>query len=98
MKVTLIPVVDNQWFAFIKCSDHEGWDSPEAVLKFLEGGQFPSSGDVVDRNPALAICMAALKTMLRPTNRTCNNRLKMKRFKTEQKLNSIWGLKKPNRS
>ncbi len=68
IRVTLIPVIDNQWFAFIKCTGHDGWESPEAVVKFLEAGQFPSPGAAVDENPALAICMAALKTIEKVKN------------------------------
>lgn len=40
MKVTLIPVEQNEWFAFIPTLKHSGWESPAAVLKFLEAGIF----------------------------------------------------------
>ena len=63
MKVTLIPVVENSWFAFVPTPDHQGWESPQAVLKFLEAGSFPNSGAAVNENPALAICIAALNSI-----------------------------------
>ncbi len=61
MKVTLIPIVGEQWFAFIGDPDSGGWESPQAVLQFLEAGKFTNSGAAADENPALAICVAALK-------------------------------------
>lgn len=61
MKVTLIPIVGDQWFAFIGSVSNLGWDSPQAVLHFLESGDFASSGAALDESPSLAICMAAVK-------------------------------------
>jgi len=61
MKVVLIPIVGEQWFAFIRSPEFDGWESPQAVLQFLEAGKFSTSGAAADENPALAICIAALK-------------------------------------
>ncbi|MBX2993632.1 MAG: hypothetical protein KF681_02390 [Bdellovibrionaceae bacterium] len=63
MKVTLIPTIDNQWFAFIGDADNQGWESPQAALQFLEAGNFKGSGAAVNENPSLAICMAALRAV-----------------------------------
>lgn len=63
MKITLIPVVGDQWFAFSGPSEIKGWDSPQAVLKFLEAGNFAGCGAAVDKDPALAICTAALNAV-----------------------------------
>jgi hypothetical protein len=63
MKVTLIPVIDGNWFAFVGGINHPGWESPQAVFQFLEAGNFNESGAAVDKNPALAICIAAIKAV-----------------------------------
>lgn len=61
VKITLIPIVGDQWFAFIGSPNHEGWESPQAILEFLNAGNFEGSGAAVNVNPALAICTAAIK-------------------------------------
>lgn len=67
MKVTLIPIVGDQWFAFIGSPDNAGWESPQAVLEFLNAGVFSVAGASVNINPALAICMAAIKLVEKKT-------------------------------
>jgi hypothetical protein len=61
MKVTIIPTADNQWFAFVGDASNQGWESPQAALQFLEAKNFDGAGAAVDPNPALAICIAAIK-------------------------------------
>ncbi|MBC7465000.1 MAG: hypothetical protein H7256_03320 [Bdellovibrio sp.] len=61
MKVTLIPIVGDHWFAFIGSADNAGWESPQAVLEFLNAGVFSVAGAAVNINPCLAICTAAIK-------------------------------------
>jgi hypothetical protein len=61
MKITLIPIVGGQWFAFVGSPENAGWESPKAVLQFLEAGNFTAAGAALDANPALAICIAAIK-------------------------------------
>jgi hypothetical protein len=63
MKITLIPIVGGQWFAFIGSPENAGWASPEAMLQFLQSGEFSSAGAALDENAALAICLAALKSI-----------------------------------
>lgn len=58
MRVSLIPVENNQWFAFV--GPQEGWTAPEAFLEFLRGGDFSMCGAAVHVNAAQAICEAAL--------------------------------------
>ena len=61
MKMTLIPIEGGQWFAFVGPRENQGWESPQAVLKFLEAGQFSDCGAAVGTDLALIICDAALK-------------------------------------
>ncbi len=58
MRVSLMPVENGQWFAFI--GPHEGWVSPEAFLEYLRGGDFSLSGAAVGGIAAQAICEASL--------------------------------------
>lgn len=58
MRVSIIPIEGGQWFAFF--SKHNGWDSPEAFLKFLKEGDFSNCGASVGDNAARVICEAAL--------------------------------------
>lgn len=61
MNASLISTVDNLWFALIGPEEIKGWHSPKAALEFLEAGQFDGAGAAVSENPALAICLAAVK-------------------------------------
>lgn len=44
MRITAIPIQGNEWFVFVGPEDRNGWESPEAVLKFLEAGNFNGCG------------------------------------------------------
>lgn len=61
MNVSLISTVENQWFALIGPEEVKGWNSPKAALEFLEAGKFNGAGAAVSENPALSICLAAIK-------------------------------------
>lgn len=63
MKITLIPVENNQWFAFVGPGDKDGWTSPMEVLRLLEEKNFAGCGAEVGRDAALVICSAALKAI-----------------------------------
>jgi hypothetical protein len=58
MRVSMIPVEDGNWFAFV--GPQKGWSSPEAFLEFLRTGDFAECGAAVGRSPAMVICEAAL--------------------------------------
>lgn len=58
MRISLIPVEGGMWFAF--AGKIEGWENPQALLKYLENGDFSSCGAAVSENAAEAICKAAL--------------------------------------
>jgi hypothetical protein len=60
MKVTLIPIEGGQWFAFVGPREKIGWESPDAVLKFLEAKQFEDCGAAIGENVPLLICQASL--------------------------------------
>ena len=60
MHITLIPIEGSQWFAFAGPEAQLGWASPQALLQFLEAGDFNESGASVQADAALAICEAAL--------------------------------------
>ena len=61
MKITLIPVEGSNWFAFTGPAGKDGWESPQAVLQFLEKGTFDECGASVVPNAAAVICEADLK-------------------------------------
>lgn len=62
-KVTLLPIVGGQWFAFVGPVDKVGWESPQALLQFLESGNFNECGAAIGEEPALIICEAALNAI-----------------------------------
>lgn len=61
MKITLIPVGAGNWFAFTGPAGKDGWESPQAVLQFLDQGNFNECGACVGLNAAAVICEAAIK-------------------------------------
>jgi hypothetical protein len=61
LKMTLIPIENDQWFAFVGPEAKAGWESPNAVLEFLVGGEFESCGAAVGKKLPLVICEAALR-------------------------------------
>jgi hypothetical protein len=63
MKVTLIPIQSGEWFAFVGPVDKHGWESPQAVLEFLNSGNFNDCGAAVGTSAPLVICDAALKAV-----------------------------------
>lgn len=68
MKMTLIPIVGNQWFAFVGPKDINGWQSPGAVLEFLGAGKFEGCGAAVGTDLPGIICEAALKAVEKREN------------------------------
>lgn len=58
MKISLVPVEGDQWFAFAASND--GWETLETFLNFLRSGDFDRCGAAISTNPAEAICKAAL--------------------------------------
>jgi hypothetical protein len=61
MGITIIPVEDSGWFAFVGTG--RSWKSPAAFLEFLQKGDFMSSGAAVGEDPAETICYAAMKSL-----------------------------------
>lgn len=61
INVTLIPVDEGNWFAF--AGGEERWKSPAAFLKFLAEGDFLKQGAAVSKDPAEAVCLAAMKAI-----------------------------------
>lgn len=59
--ITIIPVQDSGWFAFV--GNGKPWPSPAAFLEFLQKGDFMNSGAAVGENPAEAVCFAAMKSL-----------------------------------
>lgn len=58
MKISLIPVENGNWFAFVGPQD--GWTAPEAFLEFLRNGNFDLCGAAVGPSAPQVICEAAL--------------------------------------
>jgi hypothetical protein len=63
MKVALLPVAGGDWFAFVGPEKSAGWESPQAMLQFLEAGNFNDCGAAVGTDAAKLICEAALKAV-----------------------------------
>lgn len=61
MGITVIPVADGNWFAFVGTG--ERWKSPTEFVEFLQKGDFMHSGAAVGENPAETICFAAVKSI-----------------------------------
>lgn len=61
MKVALIPVENNQWFALIGGAD--GWKSPADFIQYLQTGKFVEAGAAVGEEIPLTVCLAALKAI-----------------------------------
>lgn len=61
MGVTIMPVEDNQWFAFVGTGQR--WKSPAEFMEFLQGGKFVNSGAAIGTNAAETICFAAMKAV-----------------------------------
>jgi hypothetical protein len=61
MKVSLIPVENNQWFALVGGAD--GWKSPADYITYLQTGKFVEAGAAVGDEVPLIICLAALKAV-----------------------------------
>lgn len=61
MGVTVIPVEDGKWFAFVGTGAR--WKSPAQFLEFLQKGEFLHSGAAVGENAAETICFAAAKSI-----------------------------------
>ncbi|MES2854973.1 MAG: hypothetical protein V4692_03870 [Bdellovibrionota bacterium] len=63
MHMTLIPIQGGEWFAFVGPELQLGWESPQAVLEFLNSGNFNDCGAAVGTSLPLVICDAALKAV-----------------------------------
>jgi hypothetical protein len=63
MKITLIPIEGDQWFAFVGPAENAGWESPQAILKFLEANRFENCGAALGTELPLVICQAALQAV-----------------------------------
>lgn len=61
LNISLIPIEGSQWFAL--AGKEQGYSSPAAYMEFLSAGNFVDSGAAVADNAALAICLAALKSV-----------------------------------
>jgi hypothetical protein len=58
MHVTLIPIEDHSWFAFV--GKNEGWTSPAELMQHMADNSFGKGGAAVQESAPLAICLAAL--------------------------------------
>jgi len=63
LNMTLIPIKDEGWFAFV--GKNEGWASPAEFLQFLQSGEFVGCGAAVGKSPSKTICHAALNALER---------------------------------
>lgn len=63
MKISILPIENNQWFAFVGPESVDGWPAPEAMLKVLEEKKFDGCGAAVGDNIAFVICEAAIRAI-----------------------------------
>lgn len=61
MRVTLLPLADGQWFAFV--GESAGWRSPQAFVDFLQRGDFVNCGASIGTDLPLCICEAAIRAI-----------------------------------
>lgn len=61
LKITLLPIEGDAWFAFVGTTT--GWKSPEEFAAFLEAKNFEGCGAAVGTNPAQVICESALRAI-----------------------------------
>lgn len=61
MRVTLVPLKDGQWFAFV--TGQEGWENPQQFADFLQGGNFSRCGASIGDSAPMVICEAALRAV-----------------------------------
>jgi hypothetical protein len=61
MAMTLIPVDDDKWFAFV--GHGERWKGPAEFIKYLQTSNFEHSGAAVGEELPLTVCIAALKAI-----------------------------------
>jgi hypothetical protein len=59
--ISLIPIENGSWFAL--AGTEFGWKSPAEFIAYLQTGDFLTSGAAVGPNPALMICVAAMKAV-----------------------------------
>ena len=59
--MTLIPIADGSWFAFVGNSN--GWASPADFIKFLSDSEFAKAGAAVAETAPLSICLAAVAAL-----------------------------------
>lgn len=84
MHVTLIPIIGGEWFAFIGPKDQAGWDSPQAVLQFLDSGKFAGCSAAVGTDAPWVICQAALNALAkRKSPEQASNVVQMPAAETE---------------
>ncbi len=67
MDMTLIRIEGEKWFAFVGPKDKKGWESPQALLKCLDAGEFDDCGASVGDKAAVVICEAALNAVKKRT-------------------------------
>ena len=59
--ISLIPIENGSWFAL--AGPDFGWKSPAEFITYLQSGEFLTAGAAVGPNPALMICVAAMKAV-----------------------------------
>lgn len=62
--ITLLPIDDGSWFAMI--GPNRGWKSPAQFFKYMQDAQFKKGGAAVAQTASMAICLAAVRTTVRP--------------------------------
>lgn len=66
MRISVLPVNEDQWFAFK--AENNGWKSPQEFAELLQAGNFKKCGAAVGTNVAVVICEAALRAIDKQTD------------------------------
>jgi hypothetical protein len=61
MRISIMPVNEDQWFAFV--AGNTGWKSPQEFAEFLQAGNFKGCGAAVGESIPTVICEAALRAL-----------------------------------
>jgi len=62
MKISIIPVETNNWFALVG-APQDGWKSPAEFITYIQTGEFAQAGAALEQTAPLAICTAALRSI-----------------------------------
>jgi hypothetical protein len=70
LAITLVPIENGSWFALV--GNGARWRSPADLIQYLQTGNFVQAGAAVGTDPALVVCLAAVKAIENRDSRAQN--------------------------